>query len=91
MSATIDGQTEEEKQTSNADTDKESPGSQNIEHANGVAMIVGTGRKRSEDDEDNGGQQEGVVTRPAIGEVAEDELADDSASKGNICDILGRG
>lgn len=75
-----------------SDTDKEAPRREHVEHAVCGTFIVGAGRERREDDEDNGRQEERVGARPAVGEVAEEQLADDDAGKGDGGDILrGRG
>lgn len=51
-------------------------------------MPVGGGSKGGEDDEDDGGDEKGVDARPFICQVAEKELADDGAGKGNRRDIF---
>lgn len=72
--------------TSNTDADKESPGGQHVEHADGVAMPVGAGGEGGEDDEDGGGGDEGVGSRPVVRGEAKDELAEDGAGKGDAGD-----
>lgn len=76
------------QRTSNADTDKEPPGSQHVEHANGIAMVVGASSQGCKDNEDSGGHQQRIVARPAIGQEAKQQLSNDSASKGNVGHVL---
>lgn len=57
-------------------------------------MVVRARGQRSEDDEDDGGHEQRVGARPAVGQEAKEQLADDGADKGNVRDILagvGRG
>lgn len=77
--------------TANADTDEESPGSEHGEHALSLALEVRAGSEGSEENEDDGRCYEGIVAGPAIREVAEEELADDSAGESDTRDILGSG
>lgn len=84
----------EGEQTSNANTDKESPSGQHVEHANRVAMVVRASSQSSEDNQDDGGHEQRVGTRPAIGQEAKEQLSNDGADKGNVRHILagvGRG
>lgn len=78
----------EGEQTSNANTDKESPGSQHVEHANRLAVPVRASGQGSKDDEDDGGHEQRVGARPAIGQEAKEELSNDGADKGNVGHIL---
>lgn len=77
--------------TSNTNTHKEAPGSQHVEHAHSIAVIVRARGQRRKDDEDDGGHEQRVGARPAVGQEAKEELADDGADKGNVRDILGGG
>lgn len=80
------------KQTSDADTDKEAPCRQDVEHAHGIAHPVRARGEGGEDDEDNGGEGQRVGARPVVGEEAKEQLADDDAGKSDAGDILeGRG
>lgn len=82
------------KRTSNANANKESPGSQHVEHANRLAVPVGASGQSSEDNEDDGGHEQRVGARPEIGQEAKKQLSNDGADKGNVGDILagvGRG
>lgn len=57
-------------------------------------MIVRASGQGSEDNEDDGGHEQRVGTRPAIGQEAKQQLAHDGADKGNVRHILagvGRG
>lgn len=52
-------------------------------------MPVRTRSEGSEEDEDDGGENEGVVSAPSIGEVSKDELAYNSSGESDGTDILG--
>lgn len=82
------------RHTSNTNADKESPSSQHVEHADSIAVVVGTSGQGGKDNEDDGGNKQRVGARPAISQEAEEQLAHDSANKGNVGNILagvGRG
>jgi hypothetical protein len=55
------------------------------------AATIGAGAERGKDDQDDGGEGHGEFSGVVIGQVAEGELADDSASKGDRGDVLGSG
>ena len=74
--------------TTNANSNKESPSSQDVEHANAVTHVVGTSRQSSEDDENNGRDHKRIRARPMIREEAEDQLAQDSAGEGDVGDVF---
>lgn len=67
----------------NTDTDKEAPGNKHVEHADGVAMPVGTGSQSSEDNQNDGRYNQRVGAGPMVSEKAEEELANDGAGKRN--------
>lgn len=75
--------------TSDTNTDKESPSSEHVEHANRVAFVVRAGRQCGEDDEDNGRDEQRVGARPVVRKEAEQQLANDDACKGNVGNVLG--
>jgi hypothetical protein len=70
--------------TSDTDTDKESPGSQHVKHANGLPVPVGSSCQSGEDDEDNSRHHQRVGARPVISEETKDELSDNRSDKGDV-------
>lgn len=51
-------------------------------------MVVGSSGQGGEDDQDDGRHQEGVGSRPVVGQVAESQLANDSSDEGDVADIF---
>ena len=49
---------------------------------------VCAGAQGREDDQDDGGKEEGVLARPFVGRVAEDELAEYGPDEGYGSDVL---
>ncbi len=69
-------------------THKESPGGEDVEHADGVAVVVRSGGEGGEDDQDDGRHHQRAGARPVVREVAKGKLADDSAGEGDGADDL---
>lgn len=75
--------------SSDTDPNEESVGSETGEHAGGTAMeTVCAGTECRKDDEDNGGEQEGVCAGPLVAEVAEEQLPNNCADEGDGSDVL---
>ena len=51
-------------------------------------MPVGTGGQSGEDDQDDGGDQKRIGSRPVVGQPAKGKLANDGAGKCDVTDIV---
>jgi hypothetical protein len=70
--------------TSDTNADKESPGSQHVEHPNGLPVPVGSSCQSGENDKDNSRHHQRVGARPVISEETKDELSDNRSDKGDV-------
>lgn len=68
-------------------THEESPGGQNVEHANRVTMVVRPRSERGKHHQDNGRDEQRVGARPVVREPSKCQLANDGAGEGDITDI----
>lgn len=64
------------------------PGNEDGQETHSLAMPVGSGSEGGKDDENDGGDEQGIDTRPLVRQITKEELADNCASKGNRRDIF---
>lgn len=69
-------------------THKEAPGRHDVEHADGIAVIVRPGGEGREDEENHGREQQRVGARPLVRQIAKSKLPDHRAGKGNIAQVV---
>lgn len=69
--------------------DEEPIGRESREHALKAPLVsIGGSAEGGEEGQDDGGNQEGVLARPLVAGVAEDQLAEDGAGEGDGRDVL---
>lgn len=76
--------------SSDSNPDQEAVRGQGSEHAGQRPPTVRTGTQGGEDDEDDGGNEQRVLSRPLITGISEDQLAQHGSGKGDGGDVLQR-
>lgn len=69
-------------------THEEPPCSENVEHANGLAVVVGPRSEGGKHHQDDGRDKQRVRARPVVREPPKRQLANDGAGEGDVADIL---